>query len=304
MNLPDYQTYHGNAGDFLNAMPPGAARLVITSPPYNMGKAYETRKTIDQYLADQELTIAGVARVLTEGGSVCWQVGNHVSGGAVYPLDILIAPVFWRHGFLLRNRIIWHYGHGLHASRRFSGRYETLLWFTKGEPYTFNLDPVRVPAKYPGKRYYKGPRRGEISGNPLGKNPADVWEIMAQEWETGLWSIPNVKSNHPEKTEHPCQFPIELAERCILSMSDPGDLIVDPYMGSGSSLLAALKNGRRAAGSDYDQSYLAIFEDRLTALKAGNLPYRPIGRPIAAPTGKVAQVPMEWGHTAAGGGRD
>lgn len=300
--LPEYKALQTDAIDFLKGLPSGAARLAISSPPYNVGKAYEARLTLEAYLGLQEKVISELARVVAEGGSVCWQVGNHVANGAITPLDIVIAPIFWRHGFAMRNRIVWHFGHGLHASKRFSGRYETLLWFTKGDKYTFNLDPVRVPSKYPGKRHYKGDKKGQISGNPLGKNPSDIWQIMAQEWETCLWDIPNVKSNHPEKTSHPCQFPIELAERCVLAMTDPGDLVIDPFMGSGSALLAALKNDRQAAGSDLQAEYLAIFAERLAMLEAGALPYRPIGKPIAAPAGKVAQVPAEWQMPAANGG--
>jgi len=120
------------------------------------------------------------------------------------PLDIQFDPIFRKHGLSLRNRIIWHFGHGLHNKRRFSGRYEVILWYTKSDNYVFNLDDVRIPSKYPGKRHFKGPKTGQLSGNPKGKNPEDVWDI------------PNVKSNHVEKTEHPCQFPVGLVERLIL----------------------------------------------------------------------------------------
>ena len=107
----------------------------------------------------------------------------------------------------MRNRIVWHFEHGLHCSRRLSGRYETIMWFTKGDDYVFELDPIRVPQKYPGKKYFKGPKAGQYSCNPLGKNPGDVW------------TIPNVKSNHVEKTGHPCQFPVELIERLVLALT-------------------------------------------------------------------------------------
>ena len=125
-------------------------------------------------------------------------------------------------GLKLRNRIIWRFNHGLHCKKRFSGRYETILWFTKNDEYVFNLDPVRVPSKYPGKRHFKGPKRGQLSGNPLGKNPSDIWDVVQQDWEDEVWDIPNVKANHPEKTEHPCQFPVELVQRCVLALTQPG----------------------------------------------------------------------------------
>jgi len=219
-----------------------------------------------------------------------------VEKGEIFPLDISYYPIFKGLGMRLRNRIVWHFGHGLHASKRFSGRYETLLWFTKGDTYTFNLDDVRIPAKYPGKRHYKGPNKGQISGNPKGKNPADIWQIMAQEWETGLWNIPNVKSNHPEKTIHPAQFPIELVERCVLAMTNENDWVFDPYVGVGSALIAAINRDRKAMGSEKEDRYIEIATQRLEAYFAGELRIRPLGKPVHTATGreKVAQVPDEW----------
>lgn len=170
---------------------------------YNIGKSYELKTSIEDYLAAQETIIVELIRVLSERGSICWQVGNYVNKGEVFPLDIFYYPIFKKLGFKLRNRIIWHFGHGLHASKRFSGRYETLLWFTRTDDYIFNLDSVRVPAKYPGKRHFKGVRKGKLSGNPKGKNPADIWEIVVKDWHNELWNIPNVKSNHPEKPDTP-----------------------------------------------------------------------------------------------------
>ena len=113
---------------------------------------------------------------------------------------------------------------GLHCKKRLSGRYETILWFTKSDDYTFNLDPIRVPQKYPNKKYFKGKNKGKLSCNPLGKNPSDVWEI------------PNVKHNHVEKTEHPCQFPVELVDRLVLSLTNEGDVVFDPFLDLGLQL--------------------------------------------------------------------
>jgi adenine-specific DNA-methyltransferase len=234
--------------------------------------------------------------VLSSDGSICWQVGNYVENGEIFPLDIFYYPVFKALGMRLRNRIVWHFGHGLHASKRFSGRYETLLWFTKSDTYTFNLDAVRIPSKYPGKRHYKGPKKGQLSGNPKGKNPSDIWLLMAQEWEMGLWDIPNVKANHPEKTIHPAQFPIELVERCVLAMTDKDDWVFDPYAGVGSALIAAIKQGRRAMGSEKEEQYVQIAHERINSFFSGELKIRPLGKPVYRPTGreKVAQIPDEW----------
>jgi DNA modification methylase len=288
--------YQGDALDFLATIPDGTVKLVITSPPYNIGKAYETRVSIDRYLEQQAVVIRELHRVLHPEGSICWQVGNYVEKGEIFPLDIFFYPIFKGLGMKLRNRIVWHFGHGLHAKKRFSGRYETLLWFTKGDVYTFNLDDVRIPSKYPGKRHYKGPKKGQLSGNPKGKNPSDIWLLMEKEWETGLWNIPNVKSNHPEKTEHPAQFPIELVERCVLAMTNEGDWVLDPFAGVGSSLIAAVKRKRRAMGSEKESRYVAMARERIAAYYAGTLRIRPLGKPVYQPSGrdKIARYPDEW----------
>jgi adenine-specific DNA-methyltransferase len=258
---------------FMRDLPSESMKLIVTSPPYNIGKAYERRKALDSYLSSQAQVISECVRLLHRQGSICWQVGNHItSDGEVVPLDLVLYPVFKEHGLILRNRIVWHFEHGLHCSKRFSGRYETILWFTKGSDYTFNLDPVRVPSKYPNKRHFKGPRIGQLSGNPLGKNPSDVWVI------------PNVKNNHVEKTIHPCQFPVELVERLVLSMTNGGDNVFDPYLGVGSTVIAALKHGRVGYGCDITQEYIDIAWERIRALRNGTLRTRPMHKPVYDPS--------------------
>lgn len=256
---------------FMRTLPDESMKLIVTSPPYNIGKIYETRRSQDVYLEGQAATIAEAVRLLHPNGSLCWQVGNHVSDGEIFPLDILLYPLFRNHGLKLRNRIIWTFGHGLHCQKRFSGRHESILWFTKGDNYTFNLDEVRVPSKYPEKKHFKGPKRGQLSGNPLGKNPSDVWEI------------PNVKSNHVEKTDHPCQFPVGLVERLVLALTDRFDNVLDPYLGVGSSAIAALKNERNAYGCDTVADYVKVAKQRIEDLRVGVLRTRPMNKPVYEP---------------------
>lgn len=286
----------GDCVQSLSNIPKETAKLIITSPPYNIGKSYEKATSLENYLESMRPVIKQIVRVLSDEGSLCWQVGNYVENGEVFPLDMYFYRLFKEYNLKLRNRIVWHFGHGLHASKRFSGRYETMLWFTKSDSYTFNLDDVRIPSKYPGKRHYKGEKKGQISGNPLGKNPSDVWEIIVEDWETALWDIPNVKSNHPEKTIHPCQFPIALVERCVLALTNENDWILDPFSGVGSAMLAALKNNRKAFGCEKEDEYIEIAKQRIEDLYAGKLKYRPLVKPIHKPTGreKVAQIPLEW----------
>lgn len=263
--------YAGHCLELLRKIPDESVQLVITSPPYNIGKAYETKLNLKDYVTQQAKVIEECVRVLAPSGSICWQVGNFVNKGQITPLDIVLYPIFEQLGLQLRNRIVWHFEHGLHCSKRFSGRYETVLWFSKTKDYKFNLDPVRVPQKYPGKRHFKGPNTGELSGNPLGKNPGDVW------------IIPNVKSNHVEKTDHPCQYPVELVERFVLSLTDADDWVLDPFLGSGSSVIAALKHSRRGAGAELAADYIKIAQKRVREQLAGRLVTRPMNKPVFDP---------------------
>ena len=227
--------------------------LLIT---FHVGKRYEQKQELKDYYDMQETIIDECIRILKDDGSICWQVGNYVDKSSIVPLDILLYPIFAKHNLKLRNRIVWHFGHGLHASKCFSGRYETVLWFTKTDTYTFNLDAVRVPQKYPEKKYFKGKKKGGLSCNPLGKNPSDVWEI------------PNVKNNHVEKTIHPCQFPVELVERFILSMTNEGDMVFDPFLGVGTTTVAATKHNRIGIGCEIVKEYSDIAIDRTLKARA------------------------------------
>ena len=295
-----YEVQNDDCLTVLKKVENGKFDLILTSPPYNVGKSYETKTSIEKYLRTQEETISELVRTLSPKGNLCWQTGNYVDDGEIFPLDIYYYQIFKKHGLKLRNRIIWYFGHGLHASNRFSGRYETILWFSKTDDYIFNLDNVRIPSKYPGKRHFKGPKKGQLSGNPLGKNPSDIWEIIEQDWDRAIWNIPNVKSNHPEKTEHPCQFPIELVERCVLALSNENSWVLDPFAGSGSTIVGAVKNNRNAIGIEKEQHYCEIANRRLNELKGGCLKIRPITQPIHKPSerDKIAQFPSEWKHLA------
>lgn len=296
-NYPsDNEIYCGDSLTYLRKFGKNKFDLIITSPPYNIGKSYEVKESIESYLKTQEDIIKELVKVLSYKGSICWQVGNYVEKGEVFPLDIFYYNIFKKFGLKLRNRIIWYFGHGLHASNRFSGRYETILWFTKTDNYIFNLDDVRVPAKYPGKLHFKGEKKGMPSGNPLGKNPSDIWEIVVKDWKNEMWNIPNVKSNHPEKTEHPCQFPVELVERCVLALTNENSWVLDPFAGVGSSLIAAIKNNRNAIGIDKEKKYCDLANQRMQELREGKLKVRPINKPIHVPSAndKITKIPKEW----------
>lgn len=293
---------HGDSFKVLDRIENETIQLAVTSPPYNIGKEYErdSKMSLDEYVDWLTPIIEKLCQKISQDGHVCWQVGNYVNNGEVYPLDYYFYSIFKDCGLKLRNRIIWHFNFGLHANKRFSGRYETLLWFSKSDDYKFNLDPVRIAQLYPGKRHSssKGVKAGQPSGNPLGKNPSDFWTFSSEAAfdQDVLWSLPNVKANHPEKTPHPCQFPSELAERCVLAFTDKGDTVLDPFVGAGTSVIAALRHGRTGVGIDRDKAYVKLAKSRIKAFEKGSLTLRPSGKPIRKPKAgeKVSEIPEEW----------
>lgn len=266
-------------------IPNDTVDLVLTSPPYCIGKAYEHKRKPEDFMKEHQEILPEIVRIAKNGSNICWQVGYHVTAGVTVPLDFIVYEILSKFPEIkLRNRIIWTFGHGLHSSDRFSGRHETLLWFSKGHVGCFNLDSVRVPQKYPGKRHYKGSKKGEFSGNPMGKNPSDVWDI------------PNVKANHIEKTSHPCQFPIALAMRVIKGLSSKESIVFDPFAGSGTTGAASVLLRRRFIGAEINRKYYKMAESRILAAAASKLEYRPDGIPVYQPSPQtpLTRVPAGW----------
>jgi adenine-specific DNA-methyltransferase len=243
--------YNGDCLDLLNRLPDGSVDLIVSSPPYNLGKEYESRQALAVYIAEQAKVLAECARVLSHKGSIFWQVGSYSERGILIPLDVRFFPVLEDLGLLPRNRIAWARSHGLHARNKFSARYETVLWFTKSDDYVWNLDAIRVPQKYQNKKAWRGENKGALTCNPDGKNPGDIWVFR------------NVKHNHEEQTIHPCQFPEDMVARIVLVASEPGDVVLDPYMGSGTVAVVARDHGRHFVGAEFDPQYHAAALQRL-----------------------------------------
>lgn len=269
--------FNGDALELAKSLPSRSVDLVLSSPPYCMGKSYERTSSVEDFVRGHKELLPELVRITKKGGSICWQVGYHSDGHRIVPLDFLVHQILSEiGGLLLRNRVIWTFAHGLHAKKRFSGRHEVVLWYTKGAADHFDLDAVRIPQKYPGKRSYRGPNKGNLSGNPLGKNPGDVWEI------------PNVKGFHVEKTAHPCQFPVALPQTFIRAACREKGLVFDPFMGVGSTGVAAAIEGRRFLGSEVVDEYAQIAANRISDARKGLAKYRPIDKPIYVPPGSLA----------------
>lgn len=279
--MTDIELNHIELGDcltWLKDLPDESVDCIVSSPPYNIGKVYETRRALDLYLAEQADVLAHCARVLKDTGSIFWQVGSYSLKGQLIPLDVKFFPILENLGLVPRNRIVWVRQHGLHAKNKFSARHETILWFTKSDNYKFDLDGIRVPQKYQNKKSWRGDNKGQLTCNPLGKNPGDIW------------SFQNVKHNHEEQTVHPAQFPEDMVSRIILACTEDGDVVLDPYMGTGSVAVAASNLGRHYLGAEIDEAYHSIAMQRINVEpdENGVFPNLKTLRKFAARTGTPA----------------
>ena len=256
LGTPAYQAervaiYNMDCIEAMKKLPGSLVDLTITSPPYNIGKEYEDIVELDKYVGWCRSWIAQIHRITKNDGSFWLNVGYlKVEGkGLAVPISYLI----WdKTDFFLLQEIVWNYAAGVACRTRFSPRNEKILWYVKNqENYTFNLDEVRDPnVKYPNQK-----KNGKLKCNPLGKNPSDVWQIAK------VTSGQNRSSK--ERTAHPAQFPTEMVDRVIKSASNKGDLIVDPFMGSGSTAISAIENERFVVGFEINKQYIDIVSERI-----------------------------------------
>lgn len=248
--------------DFMDSLPDESVAVHMTSPPYNLGKSYGSASGADAmrfcfYHGWLMQIISEMARTLKPGGVVCLQVGKTRDWeNSLMPLDVLLFEDLRRAGLTFQSRVVWESNHGLTPSNRLAERYEVILVFSKGHEVRFNPNASRIPQKQPGKRAFKGPKLGKLSGNPLGAHPTDVWSGISQ-----------VKNGHPDRSlgVHPAQYPVALAKRAIMLYSSPGDLVCDCFRGSGSTAVAAKEAHRDFVGADLFYGDLA--ERRTAAAK-------------------------------------
>jgi adenine-specific DNA-methyltransferase len=246
-----YMIYQGDCVELMKSLPRNAFPLTVTSPPYNIGKEYETLRPVKEYLEWCERWIQLIHGITRNDGAFWLNLGyiSFDDRAKAIPLPYLL----WeRIPFYLIQEVVWNYGAGVAAKRSFSPRNEKFLWYVKNpEDYIFNLDAVRDPnVKYPNQK-----KNGKKKCNPLGKNPSDVWQFPK------VTSGKNRSSK--ERTPHPAQFPLAVIDRIIKACSNPGDLVFDPFAGSGSLLEAALRNGRVAVGFEINPAYARLAAHRI-----------------------------------------
>lgn len=235
----------------LKRLPPNLIDLTVTSPPYNIGKEYETRVGVDRYVAWCEEWIQGIESVSKAESAFWLNLGYLELPGKAKCLPI--SYLLWEKiPFFLQQEVVWNYAAGVAARNYFSPRNEKFLWYVKNENrFTFNLDEVRDPnVKYPNQK-----KNGKLKCNPLGKNPTDVWQF------------PKVTSGtqraSPERTAHPAQFPVAVIDRIVRACSNPGDVVLDPFMGSGTTAEVALSTSRFVLGFELEPKYVDITAKRL-----------------------------------------
>jgi len=248
-------TIYNHSSEIMSEIPDKAVSLMVTSPPYNIdvdygnkwvngklieakGKKYDDNLEETEYRKMLERVINETKRVLKDNGQIWFNIKNRYDKGN-------IIPPFWIMDFFqdmfLKNIIIWNFDWGGSTNRRFCSRYEYVFFFTKHkENYIFNLEDVKIPAlNYRPDRY-----KTQL------KNPTDVWRISL------------VSGNSPERTEHPAQYPEELIERIIKTGTNEGDLVLDPFMGSGTTAVVAKKLRRNYVGYETEQDFIEIAKKR------------------------------------------
>lgn len=245
-----FTLYHSDSLNFLESYSGVPFDLTVTSPPYNIGKSYENKITLEEYLSWSTTWIRSVWDHTAETGSFWLNVGYtpiHPGGKAV-PLPYLLWNVS---DFYLIQEVVWNYGAGVAGKKFFSPRNEKFLWYVKNaHDYLFNLDDVRDPnVKYP--RQFKN---GRLKVNPKGKNPSDVWRFPK------VTSGKNRSSK--ERAPHPAQFPEAVIDRIIKASSNPGQVVFDPFMGSGTTAVVASRLGRKVIGVEIHEQYCEIAVQR------------------------------------------
>jgi len=256
LGKPDFQAdrvaiYNRDCLKSLNTLSMNCIDLTVTSPPYNIGKEYEKILPMSEYITWCINWMNEIYKVSNENASFWLNLGyiGIKDKGKAIPLSYLL----WdKSPFYLIQEIVWNYSAGVAGKKFFSPRNEKFLWFVKNQnKYTFNLDDIRDSnVKYPNQK-----KNGKLKCNPLGKNPSDVWQISK------ITSGKNRSSK--ERTQHPAQFPSALIERIIKGSSNLDDIVLDPFIGSGTTAEVAVNNNRFVIGFEINPDYISIIKERL-----------------------------------------
>jgi adenine-specific DNA-methyltransferase len=251
MKIKNHKIYIGDCNEVMKTIQTKSIQTIVTSPPYNLKKNYGAYKDDIDFNAWKNLidqTFKNAKKILKDNGSFFLNVSPIPSKKTkeIIPLDAICYNIAKLNGFYLRNSIIWHFNNMQNCKNRLSGRWESILWFVKDiDNYIFNLDDIKIPY------ITKNDKRLDPSG---GRNPTDVWYFDR---------VNNMTKKKLKLSEVPTMFPTEMIERIITMSTNEQDIVLDPFMGSGTTILASDNLSRKGIGIDIDKKYIQIVKQRI-----------------------------------------
>jgi DNA modification methylase len=270
--MPWDDVWTGDCVRLLDRLPEGSVDLAFADPPFNIGyeyDVYQDRLGRDDYLAWTDRWLAAVRRALKPTGSFWVAIGDEYAAEVKVRLDAL--------GLTMRNWIVWHYTFGVNCTKKFNRSHAHIFYYVADpKQYTFNAGAVRVPS---ARMTTYADRRA----NPVGKLPDDTWVLRPQETgdhfqpDSDTWYVSRVCGTFKERTGHPCQMPEGVLERIIGVATDEGDLVLDPFAGSGTTLAVAKRLRRRYLGIELSETYADAVRERLLAVRPD--PVQPLSVP-------------------------
>ncbi|MFM7035128.1 MAG: DNA-methyltransferase [Planctomycetia bacterium] len=259
--------HQGDCLALLRRMPAGTAHLAFADPPFNIGYDYDTyddRRASGDYLDWSKRWMQEIVRVLRDDGSFWLAIGDEYAA----ELKVIATREL---GLTCRSWVVWYYTFGVNCKQKFSRSHAHLFHFVKDPAaFTFNVDAIRVPS---ARELVYGDKRADARG----RLPDDTWILRPQDLPEGFeadgdtWYFPRVCGTFKERSGwHGCQMPEQLLGRIIRASSNPGDLVVDPFGGSGTTLAVAKKLGRSFLGFELSEAYAARIRERLEGIKSGD----------------------------------
>ena len=271
---PSNEVWPGDCVTVLDRLGGESVDLAFADPPFNIGYDYDVyrdRRVKEEYLEWTDAWLGAVRRVLKPTGSLFVAIGDEYAAEMKIRLDGL--------GLTMRNWIVWHYTFGVSCSKKFNRSHAHIFYYVASpKAFTFNPAAVRVPSA-------RQTTYADARANPLGKQPDDTWVLRPADSPAHFapaadtWAVPRVCGTFRERTGHPCQMPEAVLDRIIKVASHPGDLVLDPFAGSGTTLAVAKRLRRRFVGVELSDDYVAGITARLAGVVPDPLPVATTSQP-------------------------
>jgi site-specific DNA-methyltransferase (adenine-specific) len=284
--------YHGDCIEGLSRLEPGSVDLVFADPPFNIGyeyDVYDDRRETEHYLSWTKRWGEAVRRVLKPTGAFWLAIGDEYAA----ELKLLFQNEL---GFTCRSWVIWYYTFGVHCTKKFSRSHAHLFYFLRDpKQFTFNSSAIKVPS---ARQLVYADSRADANG----RVPDDTWILRPQDLPEGfqpdedMWYFPRVCGTYKERKRwHGCQMPEQLLGRIIRACSNPGELVLDPFAGSGTTLVVAKKLGRQWIGFEVSENYCTKIRGRLHGAAEGQPLEGPEEPKVSAPRTPSSQTESRFG---------